>query len=558
MVSEHEDEPEELMAWQAGFGRRDITVWEPEMAMKGWGRMDNRIVGVHTPLHARAMAVRGADGSTFVYVLLELLASTLAVRAAVLEQVVDLGLDEHSVMITATHTHSGPSGFSHYFFLNLNGPGFSRTVFDAIVQGAVGAIRDAVSTLQPVSLKWAVGQMPLLEPVAFNRSWQAYNLNPDVEPVSKDRRDEALDRQMSVLVAEDEHGVARGCVAWFPVHCTSVHAENDHLHGDNKGVAALRLEEHFGADFVALCAQEASGDVSPNFRYDRSRGKVVGRYDDDWRSAEYHGKAQAALTRQLIEIAEPLADGPVRAAIHYVDFSTIRVASQHTNGEGGVRTPQATLGLSMAEGTDEGPGPLLKARPLTRRLARWRAWRTGGDPKIPMLDLGLGLDGKFLGFDLRNMRVPRIDDTIRYVRDVIERDAIGPHPWIPQTLPLQLVRIGNVAIAGVPFEMTTVGGRRMRAHLRAVLDVDDVLVNSYANAYAGYCVTPQEYQLQHYEASYTLWGRHQLGATLTIFDWIVDRFPDVPVGAQPPQFDEAELQLRGFEPWRVPRARRPW
>jgi neutral ceramidase len=44
------------------------------------------------------------------------------------------------------------------------------------------------------------------------------------------------------------------------------------------------------------------------------------------------------------------------------------------------------------------------------------------------------------------------------------------------------------------------------------VDVADVLVQGYANDYAGYLTTPEEYDAQRYEGGHTMFGRWQLPA----------------------------------------------
>jgi neutral ceramidase len=85
-------------------------------------------------------------------------------------------------------------------------------------------------------------------------------------------------------------------------------------------------------------------------------------------------------------------------------------------------------------------------------------------------------------------------------------------------VPCQVVRLGPLAIAAVPFEPTTVAGRRLRQTLLEVLaptGVQAVVLNPYANAYAGYLTTFEEYQVQHYEAGYTVFGPWELAAVRT-------------------------------------------
>lgn len=93
-------------------------------------------------------------------------------------------------------------------------------------------------------------------------------------------------------------------------------------------------------------------------------------------------------------------------------------------------------------------------------------------------------------------------------------------PLVPHVLPLQLIKIGQVALAGVPAEFTSTAGRRLKASLRAVLGnaISYVAVSNYTNAYSGYVTTPQEYDAQHYEGASTLYGPHTLAAYIQEFE----------------------------------------
>jgi len=100
---------------------------------------------------------------------------------------------------------------------------------------------------------------------------------------------------------------------------------------------------------------------------------------------------------------------------------------------------------------------------------------------------------------------------------------------VPSRLPLQLMRIGDLVIAGVPGEMTTMAGRRLKTALKERCDalrpktgnfsspVRDVVISGYANAYSQYITTPEEYAKQYYEGASTLFGPHTLDAYIQEF-----------------------------------------
>src|SRR5204862_2714355 len=74
-----------------------------------------------------------------------------------------------------------------------------------------------------------------------------------------------------------------------------------------------------------------------------------------------------------------------------------------------------------------------------------------------------------------------------------------------------VVRLGNQAIATIPGEMTVEMGKRTRAAVLAALapaGVKRVALAGYANEFMHYFVTPEEYDMQHYEGGSTLYGKY--------------------------------------------------
>ena len=97
---------------------------------------------------------------------------------------------------------------------------------------------------------------------------------------------------------------------------------------------------------------------------------------------------------------------------------------------------------------------------------------------------------------------------------VLSPGLLAP-PIIPNILPIQILKIGNLVITGVPGELTTMAGRRLK---KTVLDelkgsgADHLALATYANDYSQYITTREEYIMQHYEGASTLFGPHTLRA----------------------------------------------
>ena len=70
----------------------------------------------------------------------------------------------------------------------------------------------------------------------------------------------------------------------------------------------------------------------------------------------------------------------------------------------------------------------------------------------------------------------------------------------------QVLRIGNLYIVGVPGELTTMAGRRMRKVIEQVVveknpegPAPKVVIAGLSNVYTHYIATFEEYQVQRYE-----------------------------------------------------------
>lgn len=524
---------------EAGFAKVDVTSFEHGMVMMGWGRLEQRIAGVAAPLHARALVLRTTE-QKLAFVVTDVLFVSAAVRRAVLARLAAAGFGPHQVLLAATHTHAGPSGFSHYWGHTASSFGFSRHVFDTLVDGMTRAVLEAEAQLTPAVLRVGSASIPFDEPVAFNRSVRAYMENPDVAPVDPRRPAEATDRESITLRVDSTAGVPLGAVNWFGVHCSSLHADNSLLHPDNKGVAAARVEAAFRSDnpaFVALFAQNAAGDVSPNFRDDAARGVLVGTEEEDLASAERNGAIQARYAIRAWERAlasEPLQER-VGCVVEHVDL-----ARAHTPR--GSTTPPI-LGLGVAAGTGEGPGPLRVMGPALRALCRLTGRRR--DPKIPWLAADKGAHGRFLG--LIPMRlglrlVAQIEPRIAYVKAADDAGLVGDAPWFPRVHALQLVWIGGLLLCAIPFEATTVAGRRLRRLLAPW--AERVVPTCYANGYGGYLATPEEYRLQHYEGAATYHGEHTLSALENALGWLARSGGASPgMGVFGPELPGADLRV---------------
>jgi hypothetical protein len=155
-----------MTQFTAGAARHDITIFDRDAEMMGWAQPSNKARGVATPLHARAFVIRDqASGRKMVFVNVELCFVSDSIRRSVLARIADIdGVSPERVMMMATHTHSGPGGYSYDLVYTMTTPGFRPRILEAIVSGVVTAIREADAARVPARLRLHRRPVPLSAP----------------------------------------------------------------------------------------------------------------------------------------------------------------------------------------------------------------------------------------------------------------------------------------------------------------------------------------------------------------------------------------------------------
>lgn len=491
--------------YQVGTGKQDIT-GPLGLPMMGWGWAEPLAQDIHRPLFSRAFVIMDpGSGRRVALVTADLGQVFQSVHLAVLAQLAeDPELRDEAgeplytaanVLISATHTHSGPMGYSHSKLYNTTSTKgvprareyYSAKNFAIITKGITRSIVEAHQSLQPATLSWASGTLAGL---GKNRSLSAYLRNPEADGAPESWQ---TNQTMTLLRFDDREGNALGVLNWFALHGTSLGNDNTSISGDNKGEAARLFEmahRAVGQDFVAAFAQSDCGDVSPN-----TMGDVDGDGDwdgeggaDDRLSLEIAGRKQFERATELFEAAAPLA-GKIDHRQTYVDFSGLELEVEVGGESRRVTTCPAAVGQSMSAGTEDGRGfTLLFAEGMTCDSNSF--WVPA--PECWAAEPCHGAKAVMIG-------TPRGSDE---------------SPGMPQILPLQLITLGGLAIVAVPAELTTVAGHRLRQSVAEALgpSIKQVVIAGLANTYAGYVTTREEYQQQDYEGGSTLFGEHTLAA----------------------------------------------
>ena len=505
-----------------GIGKADVTGPAVEIPLMGYGKSNQAAGGIHTRLFSRSFIFqnKGSSNDVVVFVSVDLAMIGHLMKQKVVEKLSEkLGSDlfrHDNLVISATHTHSGPSGYMQYLLFSTTSMGFNDDSFKAIVNGIVLSIVRAHQNMRLSTIYFVEGQ---LDDTNINRSPTSYLANPKEERMRYKFDTDHDFVQINILDAKTKN--FRGLINWFAVHPTSMNNTNILISGDNKGIASLMMEKHMNKGrtstndpFVAAFASANLGDTSPNTESPRcmnsrepcsnNRSTCEGESDnwcvafgpgkDMWESTKIIGKKQFEKSFELLNIPvedQILIDGDFRVAFQWIDMTnqTVRL----DNGDM-VKTCKPALGYSFAAGTTDGPGEFDFEQGTKTENLLWNFVRDFikapskeqiecHDPKPILLNTG---------------------------------DMTFPYQWHPEIVDTQILSLGSFWIAAVPGEFTTMAGRRLRDTIKDVAarkskDIK-VVIGGLSNIYTHYITTAEEYQKQRYEAASTIYGPFTLAA----------------------------------------------
>ena len=473
---------------QAGVARADVTPPTGFYTM-GYVRSDSVARGQHTRLFARAIVLR-SGGRKLALVTTDLGFTPGGMVQEVAQRLARRGFNERNLIISASHTHTAPSGYANFQSDNFVAPtrgtptefktAGDRRLYGFLVKRVAVAIERADRRLGPARAGWGT---TTLTGVTDNRSLEAHLANHGLDlPYGTGRLSQdpggyehTIDPQVDVLRVDRVARVRRrGRVvrrripmgAWlnFADHGT-VNPYNFTVYsGDHHGPASRIFERAVrragrvprGREVVGAYGNADAGDMTAALR---GRGPAF---------AEKVGRAEAgAMLRAWRQAGRRMAGAP------RVDVRWTRSCFCGRTVSGGRVDSVPAMGSPFFTGSEEGRGPLFE--------------QTGVNHEGHRLPVGVGPQGRKI-------------------------ETVGPPvAEFPTAVPLMVVRVGTGAIATIPGEMSAEMGKWTRVAVQAALrpaGVSNVSLAGYSNEFLHYFVTPEEYDQQHYEGGSTLFGKY--------------------------------------------------
>jgi hypothetical protein len=300
----------EAGGWKAGVARAVITPNKP-MWMTGYASRTKPAEGKLTDLYVKALVLEDASGKRVILITLDLCGIDRETSSRIRDRLAkEHGLPREAVVLSCSHTHSGPT-VGHYLpaLLTLSEADqhavaqLTQHIEDSIAQAAASAI----GSLAPAKLMWSLGHADF----AVNRRENPEKKVPELRAANELKG--PVDHELPVLtVTSASDSAIKAIVFGYACHATTT--AKFEWSGDWPGVACANIEKaHPGA--VAMSWIGCAGDQNPLPRGSYERLNQHGKEASDAVEAALAGARvvePATLAMTYGEIDLPFAPLPTK------------------------------------------------------------------------------------------------------------------------------------------------------------------------------------------------------------------------------------------------------
>lgn len=492
------------MLYKIGIGMYDCTGPAAEQTMMGYADSKQKTHGIADRQWVRAFVIKDQNNNYLCFAVADICMVFNAMKNEVVKRLsirLKGVFNADNILISATHTHSGPAGYSYYPTFNISSNGFSKQTFEAIVNGYVQAIIRAWNNLIPGKIY--INSSELFD-CGGQRSREAWESNP----LEEQERYGDTDKSITLLKFVDETEKLMGTMTFFALHPTSIGITNHLISADNRGYASRTLERIYNNNpysdnpsFIAVFPNANGADVSPNV----GKGHPPGG-EGDYRRMQVIGEKLVQKTIEMLNSDAEEITGEIKFGQTNIDLANVEIEGTDK------KTCDGAFGASFSGASSE-----------------------DNDSPIPLFVEGLTRDELLVGEISRKYSFR--SKILTFLLDLIWHDIDDPE-WVeaqgvkpillpvgrakyrgmlmyPHIFPFQIVKLGSVSIAAFPGEMTSMAGIRLKNTILQAFQGTDVkhsILVCYANSYSNYTTTREEYSQQHYEGASTLFGPNQLEA----------------------------------------------
>lgn len=448
----------------AGASKIDITP-PPGMPLAGYSSNAHFAQGFRTRLYARVIYLKSGN-CAIALVQCDLLSGSSLVQkkiAQLVSKTTDLSYE--SIMMAGIHTHSGPGNYFESNFYNRfasNASGFDQEYFNFLSNQIATAIIKAYSARKPARIAYGTRQ---LYGFTRNRSLNAFTANSNVSTNNPLKAVNPFMHMLRVDIIDEGKQKPLAAFTVFSIHGTAIPNTNTLYSGDVFAYIERELEweiQRLGINgFVHAVCNGTHADNAPNIPKGRQG------FEEAKQLGIQLGKQSIILYNELqSQFTEHTS---IKSILREID-----VYKEPAIGTVALCTPKVGNTL-LAGASDGGPTPFVSSIPL---------FKEGSKSCVP---IGCQKQKIITGGPLQPLILPKND--------------------FPHNLIFQAIRINNILLLPVPFEVTFESGNRISTAVKQLSASTIIpIIISCANGYTGYCTTPEEYSMQRYEGGHTLYG----------------------------------------------------
>ncbi|MEX2574403.1 MAG: neutral/alkaline non-lysosomal ceramidase N-terminal domain-containing protein [Balneolaceae bacterium] len=435
---------------KVGVGETVITPPDPVgVSLRGFDRGGNTATGVHDDLHSRSIVVEDRDGNTVVLITVALISvseeNVNVIRNGIQEQT---GVPVENIIISATHTHSGPS---------LGDPetSYARFFNERTIESAVQAWENR----EPGRIGF--GSTDVLGSGVNRSTLRHGGIIPDPEA--------------AVIKVEKANGDLMGVFFNYGNHPATLDLHNLLFTEDWPYFSIREIKEEIGDEVIVGYFQSAEGNINVGYSAELS---AVGAYMYNVRSfeyAEHKGRMVSDAVTDILADIETVSDLDIQVSFDYFDFPR-RTTYPWTHEEALSWQQEAQASLDEME-------QAVPAQPTTDEEAR--QWQTHARELAERGEL-----------DTRNLIGPRAFDEYKVdlwlagqaVR-MSERIEQLPENPDPIRMPMQSVRLGDTVFVTFPNEVFSEIGVAVKEQS----PFEKTFILGLAGGRGGYIPTAAEY-----------------------------------------------------------------
>lgn len=495
-INKKEALPKVVGELMAGFASVDIT---PPPGLPSGARSvtgQKHMKGFRTRLKCRVFCIRDAKGVNIALVQLDLAFGSLIMHHQIAERIAEeTDIPIGNIILTCTHTHSGPTGYLSSNFYNTNGgavSGFEPTMYQFLTDRITTGILEAHAQMKPAKI--ATGTIEV-RGFTRNRAIIPYvqnEGNENLDPTDPELVFSAINPHLYMLrIDVEDEGEYKpiGAFTTFSIHGTGVGSAVDVFNADVFGFAqrdlAWQIEDKYQTSWKPIHAfsNGTEGDMAPNLPSYKNSDKEKKVVPLDWLAARRIGQGIGAKAWELFQQLDSnlKKDVAIEVAAREID---IRENNMIDNI---VISKHPCVGACTLAGAYENRSSMTYLIPSGSAFTRKKK-----DSKKKNMDQQ-GNKRLFLGPVFRKL---------------------FPIESYPSKVMFQLVQIDDMLLVPLPWEVTITAGERITEGIIEAYEENGipapkyVSISSLANDYLSYATTPEEFAIQNYEGSQTIYGKN--------------------------------------------------